>query len=143
MISRRHALRVLGAACALPCLEACASQRRYRARIADDAIRVPRNELTHLRGPADALIILSARAMPILLRNVGDNTYVAVDARCPHSGCRVRAEPDGYVCPCHGSAFGPEGQVVTGPAQRSLHRYPTRLDGSDLTIRLETRSSTP
>ena len=41
---------------------------------------------------------------------------------CTHLGCRVTATEDGFVCPCHGSAFDRSGQVVRGPARLPLHR---------------------
>ena len=41
---------------------------------------------------------------------------------CPHLGCRVNATEDGFVCPCHGSAFDPHGAVKHGPAREPLKR---------------------
>lgn len=135
-ITRRHALRVLGAACALPCLEACVTQRSYQARADGDVIRVPGDQLAHLRGPVDSLTVRAERVPPILVRRLDGERFVAVDSRCPHSGCSVRAEPDGFVCPCHGSAFGTLGDLLDGPAQTPLRRYSTTRDGDALLIHL-------
>lgn len=46
-----------------------------------------------------------------------------MSARCTHMGCVVAWDPgDGiFECPCHGSAYSPLGEVVRGPANRSLH----------------------
>ncbi|MEZ5070206.1 MAG: Rieske 2Fe-2S domain-containing protein [Bacteroidales bacterium] len=53
-----------------------------------------------------------------------DNEGVrALSAVCTHLGCVLTATPDGFECPCHGSAFNREGQVLYGPAPRSLHWY--------------------
>ena len=46
----------------------------------------------------------------------------AILAVCTHLGCTPRHEADAFVCPCHGSRFSLEGQVVSGPATRALDR---------------------
>ncbi|MFI5975230.1 FAD-dependent oxidoreductase [Streptomyces sp. NPDC051452] len=48
----------------------------------------------------------------------------AVSARCTHLGCLVafnRAEC-AWECPCHGSRFGVDGEVLQGPAVRPLEQ---------------------
>ena len=44
----------------------------------------------------------------------------AISTRCPHLGCTVERQLDGFHCPCHGSQFMPDGQLRQGPATRSL-----------------------
>lgn len=46
----------------------------------------------------------------------------AVSARCPHLGCQLEWNPDELTwdCPCHGSRFDYQGNVVDGPAQRNI-----------------------
>ena len=51
-----------------------------------------------------------------------DGALHAVSARCTHLGCLVafnRAER-AWECPCHGSRFDPDGQILQGPATRPL-----------------------
>lgn len=46
--------------------------------------------------------------------------FYAVSSVCTHLGCNVRIAEDGFTCPCHGSRFDANGQVVSGPAPRPL-----------------------
>jgi len=44
----------------------------------------------------------------------------AISGVCTHLGCSVASGPQGFACPCHGSRFGPNGDVTRGPAPRAL-----------------------
>lgn len=47
-----------------------------------------------------------------------------VDIVCPHLGCELAWNPDErtWDCPCHGSRFDWEGNLLEGPAQEGIHR---------------------
>lgn len=44
----------------------------------------------------------------------------ALSLVCTHLGCIVQQSEAGFVCPCHGSSFSPDGEVRGGPAPRAL-----------------------
>ena len=48
--------------------------------------------------------------------------FYAISATCTHLGCTPRLDGDEFVCPCHGSRFSRNGQVVSAPATRALER---------------------
>ncbi|MCF3119004.1 FAD-dependent oxidoreductase [Streptomyces arenae] len=51
-----------------------------------------------------------------------DGKLHAVSARCTHLGCLVafNSAEETWECPCHGSRFDTDGQVIQGPATRPL-----------------------
>jgi Rieske Fe-S protein len=58
-----------------------------------------------------------------------DGNLTVLSSICTHRGCKVIAQPDGsFHCPCHGSNYGPDGQVTHGPAIRPLPTLPSTVD---------------
>ena len=55
-----------------------------------------------------------------------DGTLVAVSPACTHLGCQVNwnTAERSWDCPCHGSRFSPEGDVLQGPAVHRLEHKP-------------------
>ena len=55
-----------------------------------------------------------------------DGTLHSVAATCTHLGCRVtfNTAERSWDCPCHGSRFDPEGNVLHGPAVHRLEAKP-------------------
>jgi glycine/D-amino acid oxidase-like deaminating enzyme/nitrite reductase/ring-hydroxylating ferredoxin subunit len=53
-----------------------------------------------------------------------DGSYHAVSPVCTHMGCKVNWNPAerSWDCPCHGSRFSVDGDVLDGPAQKPLER---------------------
>ncbi|MBK9171330.1 MAG: Rieske 2Fe-2S domain-containing protein [Bryobacterales bacterium] len=58
----------------------------------------------------------------------------AVSTICTHLGCVVKANPEGFECPCHGSRFLADGTVTKGPAPRALPWLKVSLGGGMATI---------
>ena len=54
-----------------------------------------------------------------------DNGFVALYYRCSHLGCTVPYEPatGKFICPCHGSEFSTDGEVLNEPAPRPLDLF--------------------
>ncbi len=52
-----------------------------------------------------------------------DNGLFAISAICTHLGCIVHPSEFGFQCPCHGSQYTHDGDVIGGPAPRSLEWF--------------------
>lgn len=66
-----------------------------------------------------------------------DGGFLAVYHRCTHLGCSVPYEPSlgQFVCPCHGSKFTMDGDVINPPAPRALDVFQvTVTDTGDLVV---------
>jgi cytochrome b6-f complex iron-sulfur subunit len=66
-----------------------------------------------------------------------EGCYGAVWRVCTHGACNVDYVPDEHrlECPCHGSRFSEEGQVLRGPAARPLFAYDVAREGDSLFLR--------
>jgi Rieske Fe-S protein len=53
-----------------------------------------------------------------------DGVLHAVSAVCTHLGCQLNwnSGDRSWDCPCHGSRFSPDGEILHGPAVRPLER---------------------
>ncbi len=63
---------------------------------------------------------------------------LAISIKCTHLGCIVQPDNDGFLCPCHASAFDKHGEVVSPPATRALDIFPIVV--SDGKILVDTNS---
>jgi Rieske Fe-S protein len=72
----------------------------------------------------------------VWIRKKGDRV-IALNAECPHLGCKVGydAQRKQFACPCHESAFTAQGEVLGGPAPRSLDPLQTRIVDGKVEVR--------
>jgi cytochrome b6-f complex iron-sulfur subunit len=59
-----------------------------------------------------------------------EDGFLAIYRRCTHLGCAVPYDQalGKFVCPCHGSAFTAEGDVLNQPAPRPLDLFTLTID---------------
>ncbi len=74
--------------------------------------------------PAGSATFLPDRRLYVF--NGADGFY-AISSVCTHLGCNVKRGGPGFACPCHGSQFDEDGQVVHGPAPKPLPWYALSL----------------
>jgi cytochrome b6-f complex iron-sulfur subunit len=60
-----------------------------------------------------------------------EDGFSALSLACTHLGCTVEQKPAGFTCPCHGSRYDANGNVLRGPAKKPLRalRVESASDG--------------
>jgi cytochrome b6-f complex iron-sulfur subunit len=53
-----------------------------------------------------------------------------------HRGCQVEPAADRLVCPCHGSEYTYTGDILKGPTELPLRRFPVSADANAVVIEL-------
>jgi len=103
-------------------------------------------EMTFVESGVDGWRAVSQKKTAWVVKRP-NNRIVAFGPQCTHLGCAYHYEEAAkeFVCPCHSSVFGIDGNVVSGPAPRPLDRYATRVQKNRLLLgplRPATTSST-
>ena len=93
-------------------------------------------------SPSPGQNIIAVAEVPVGSGAIVDGTLVTQPtagvfkgfvARCTHAGCALSKIVDGTItCPCHGSAFGLDGQVVRGPAETPLQVRTVSVRGGEI-----------
>ena len=74
--------------------------------------------------------------VPLVIINRRGSGFIALSRVCTHLGCLVGYDSfnNKLVCPCHAGEFDLEGNVLSGPATKSLKRYPLKISSKQITI---------
>lgn len=89
-------------------------------------LEVEKNDIP-LRG---ALVFKRSRV--VIIRSEED--IYALSLVCTHLGCTVNVTAENVVCPCHGSVFDREGNVLKGPADKPLKRLQVEKQRDKLVV---------
>jgi len=77
--------------------------------------------------PAD--ILQGVTFFKSVIINNDDKELNILSSKCTHLGCKInKLEDDKLICPCHGSQFNLDGNVIRGPATASLKRLSYKTD---------------
>ena len=70
------------------------------------------------------------------LIRMDDGGLLALYHKCTHLGCAVPWDQAAgqFVCPCHASAFEPDGEVINPPAPRPLDRFPITIENGVIQV---------
>jgi Rieske Fe-S protein len=70
------------------------------------------------------------------VRRIAGDRFQVFAVNCAHLGCPVRWFPQSglFLCPCHGGAYYRDGTRASGPPERGLFEYPSKVTDGVLTI---------
>ena len=86
---------------------------------------------------AGGAALVQSIAGVFLVSRTSTTAFTAIDATCTHEGCTITgADGAAYVCPCHGSRYNRNGQVLAGPARAALRQFPATFADGLVTIAL-------
>ena len=70
------------------------------------------------------------------VRRISQKEFQVFAINCAHLGCPVRWFPQSqlFMCPCHGGAYYSDGSRASGPPERGLFTYDTKIVDGKLQI---------
>ena len=74
--------------------------------------------------------------LPAYVRSFPPGKFTVFAVNCAHLGCPVRwfSESQLFMCPCHGGAYYADGSRASGPPERGLFTYETKIENGRLFI---------
>jgi len=81
-----------------------------------------------------------AKSGIILIRLATGNvasSFLAVSSACPHASATVEyiSSKASFYCSAHGSTFGSDGSLISGPATTGLKKLAVEISGTTLTVK--------
>jgi Rieske Fe-S protein len=78
----------------------------------------------------------ATREIPAYVRRVSATDFTVFAVNCAHLNCPVRwfAESQLFMCPCHGGVYYANGDRASGPPERGLFKYDSKVENGKLFI---------
>ena len=126
------------AAFLIPALPGCSpASSVYKTSITpDNYILIPKNEVFET---GVKIIRPEGWIYDIALHKKDDGKFTALLLRCTHMDNQLSQASGGYICHLHGSRFSADGNVIKGPAERSLESFPVSYDANG-NIRIQVKN---
>ena len=76
------------------------------------------------------------KGTPIYVFRTGDATFRVLSRLCTHQACTINWQSSStkLACPCHGSEFDAQGNVLKGPASSPLQEFAATYDANANTL---------
>jgi len=134
---------VVGAAVAVPVVKYLLSPAKpddaYKSWVSlgsIDAFPVGETRLAKFTNPVGRAWDGETDGVACWVRRTAAKEFQVFAVNCAHLGCPVRWFPQSqlFMCPCHGGAYYADGSRASGPPERGLFTYDTKIVGDNLQI---------
>jgi Rieske Fe-S protein len=98
-----------------------------------DAFPVGETRLAKFTNPVSRAWDGETDRVACWVRRISEKEFQVFAINCAHLGCPVRWFPQSslFMCPCHGGAYYADGSRASGPPERGLFTYDTKIvDGA-------------
>ncbi len=97
---------------------------------------VGETRLAQFKSPVASLDDGETAKIPCWVRRLSAQQVQVFAINCAHLGCPVRwfAQSKLFLCPCHGGTYYEDGSRASGPPERGLFKYRSRVEGNSLLI---------
>lgn len=101
-----------------------------------DAFPVGETRLAKFTNPVGRAWDGETDGVACWVRRTAAKEFQVFAVNCAHLGCPVRWFPQSqlFMCPCHGGAYYADGSRASGPPERGLFTYDTKIVGDNLQI---------
>ena len=101
-----------------------------------DGFPVGETRLTKFTNPVSRAWDGETDRVACWVRRVSEKEFQVFAINCAHLGCPVRWFPQSglFMCPCHGGAYYADGSRASGPPERGLFTYDTKVVDGTLQI---------
>jgi cytochrome b6-f complex iron-sulfur subunit len=122
-------------------LESCSSSNYFaNTTLLENKIVLKKSEFTYekqgkTKSRKYVIVKNEKLKFPICVYKI-EESYSSLYLECTHKGCELIPQGDYLVCPCHGSEFSNNGQVLNPPAEDNLKTFITESDNENIYILL-------
>ena len=94
-----------------------------------DIFPVGETRLTKFTNPVSRAWDGETDRVACWVRRISEKEFQVFAINCAHLGCPVRWFPQSglFMCPCHGGAYYADGSQASGPPERGLFTYDTKI----------------
>jgi nitrite reductase/ring-hydroxylating ferredoxin subunit len=145
-MDRKEFLKVCGGTCVgllgISILhQGCTATHVVQAIHTEDGLTVAKDEFKIIKKTSESfrryIVVRSVRSdFPVIVYRSVDAKYNAMLMQCTHQGAELNASGDILTCAAHGSEFSNKGEVIQGPADKTLRSFNIREDEKNIYIRL-------